>query len=87
MPTNRKHELAGRSMTSKQKANEICRKLNLPEEGVAFVVIERAIREQDRDTRHACVEALLNLDRHSLEDKTVIVLDDAQGACLNARAI
>lgn len=47
-------------MSIDDKSREVCRKLHLPEDGKAFVAIRLALKEQDRDTRHACAEAVNN---------------------------
>ncbi|WP_432745975.1 hypothetical protein ABXJ76_08380 [Methylobacter sp. G7] len=44
--------------TVDEKAKEVCQKLKLPEAGPAFSAIRLALKEQDRDTRHACAEAV-----------------------------
>lgn len=45
-------------------------------------VIETALREQDRDTRHACAEAVTALDYDILAASP-----DTIAACMNARAV
>lgn len=40
-------------------------------------IIRKALKEQDRDTRHACAEAVLQCG----------TVDGAHNACMNARAI
>jgi len=56
------------------KAKVVCHKLGLPDDGPAFSAIRFALKEQDRDTRHACAEA-------------VIGADDPHAACMNAKAL
>lgn len=47
--------------------------------------IIKALKEQDRDTRHACAEAVSQCD----EDVSggCIWKDDAHSACMNAQAV
>jgi hypothetical protein len=59
------------------KAKVVCHKLGLPDDGQAFSTIRFALKEQDRDTRHACAEA-------SLQCGTV---KGAHDACMNAKAV
>jgi len=49
--------------------------------------IVQAVKEQDRDTRHACAEALLKLKRHGGEDESLVILHEAEAACMNVRAL
>lgn len=48
-------------------------------------LIRVAIKEQDRDTRHSCAEAISN----SLKDSTgeYVYKDAAYNACMNAKAV
>ena len=68
--------------TAEEKAIEVCKYLKLPEKGVAFVVIQKALKEQDRDTRHACAEAVISLHPHG---EVMISITQAHAACMNAR--
>ena len=60
--------------TVKTKAKIVCHKLGLPDDGQEFSIIKFALKEQDRDTRHACAEA-------------VIGANDPHGACMNTKAV
>lgn len=44
-----------------------------------------ALKEQDRDTRHACAEAVLKCSEDVSGE--CIWKDEAHGACLNVRAV
>ena len=54
------------------------------QEGInkAIVFIRVALKEQDRDTRHACVEAVLQCNEDISGE--CIWKDDAHSACINA---
>jgi len=56
------------------KARVICHKLGIPDDGTGFNIIKLALKEQDRDTRHACAEAVINAA-------------DPHAACMNARSV
>ena len=46
-------------------------------------IISMGLKEQDRDTRHACAEAcLLQADRPALE-----MIDACHNSCMNVRAV
>jgi hypothetical protein len=47
--------------------------------------IRTAIKEQDRDTRHACAEAIAGCE--SVESENRIRKDEAMGACMNVKAV
>jgi len=51
--------------------------------------VEAALREQDRDTRHACAEAVLDagMDGYKGYHMVVVTIQNAQRACMNAPAI
>lgn len=71
--------------TVDEKAKEVCQKLKLPEDGPAFSAIRLALKEQDRDTRHACAEAVLNCDEDVSGE--CIWKNEAHSACMNAVAV
>ena len=48
-------------------------------------LIITAIKEQDRDTRHACAEAVLKCNRDMSDE--CIWLDEAHDACINVDAV
>lgn len=74
------------SKTLDEKSNEICEKLNLPlHVGIAFCVIKRALRDQDRDTRHACAEAVL-MCKEDVSGEC-IWKNDAHSACMNVKTV
>jgi hypothetical protein len=55
-------------------------------EAILREAIESALKYQDRDTRHACAEALTNLPiTRGLE--LLVPFNAAQEACMNARAV
>ena len=82
------------SKTIDEKAKGVCRDLHLPENGPAFFFIRDAIEEQDRDTRHACAEAVSALppceapNENAIRDNAgeivnkAICADAARAACL-----
>ena len=45
--------------------------------------IRMLLLEQDRDTRHACAEALLSLERGPMVDDLFVNIDQAQSVVLN----
>ena len=49
----------------------------------ARILLRRALKEQDRDTRHACAGAMQNCPSDSIENG--ISEDDAYAACINAK--
>lgn len=71
--------------TLDEKAKETCRKLKLPENSLSFSVIRLALKEQDRDTRHACAEAVLAIPGETGDDLIDVGL--AHNACMNACAV
>ncbi len=48
-------------------------------------VVKRALKEQDRDTRHACAEAVIALE--SYPDGGGISKTHAHNACMNVKAV
>lgn len=71
-------------MTVKEKAREFCSVNGLPAD------LEKALclllKEQDRDTRHACAEAIVAIMPEHLdisEDKCWIDQDRAHSVCMN----
>jgi len=73
--------------TAEEKTIEVCKYLKLPEKGIAFVVIQKALKEQDRDTRHACAEAVIALHSEDFEGVCVVGRDAAHAACMNVKAV
>lgn len=59
------------------------------EQNLAMVrgLIEMALREQDRDTRHACAEAVSHCNDHGSVDDAFITLTRAHSACVNVQAV
>lgn len=45
------------------------------------------LKEQDRDTRHACTEELLKLKRYGGADESLVILHEAESACMNVKAV
>jgi hypothetical protein len=76
--------------TAREKADELLEKLLYldlkTEAGIdgAKEFITTAIKEQDRDTRHACSEAVLAVDYEYIDDVTI---DHASRACMNVKAV
>lgn len=46
-----------------------------------------ALKEQDRDTRHACAEAVTSLDGFEDDHGKMVMVDEARFACMNAIAV
>lgn len=55
--------------------------------GTVSAIIEKELRKQDRDTRHACAEAVIALETVAVGDGNVLLIDKgkAHSACMNAR--
>jgi hypothetical protein len=47
--------------------------------------LEKLIKEQDRDTRHACAEAVIQCDKDASGE--CIVVSEAHSACMNTQAV
>jgi len=79
--------------TAEEKANELLDKLifiDLDSDIGINTAIQHIIlfgKEQDRDTRHACFDELLKLTRYGGPDEPLIILHEAQAACINAKAV
>jgi len=59
---------------------------NVPEwTATQFRALTVLLKEQDRDTRHACAEAVVNCDDDVSGE--CIWKDDAHSACINAIAV
>ena len=58
--------------------------LEVNDEAEVREAIRMLLRTQDRDTRHACAEAIANLP---YEEGTLISSRDAQAACINVQAV
>jgi len=71
--------------TVDEKATKICKEIKLPTDGPAFVKIRMALKEQDRDTRHACAEAVIKLDSRQFGGE--INKDEAHAACMNVQSV
>lgn len=63
--------------TAEKKAKHLCTRLKLPSSGPAFSAILKTIKEQDRDTRHACAEVVTQCNSP----------EEAHDACMNAKAV
>ncbi|EGR2227226.1 hypothetical protein QX249_11430 [Vibrio parahaemolyticus] len=79
-------------MNVKKKAQEIVDKL-VSEDGLDVGAkmhraiearIEKALKEQDRDTRHACAEAVITCETKSND---LISKDEAHNICMNINAV
>lgn len=76
--------------SAKTRALEVCQYLNLPagENGIAFRIIYGALLEHERDTRHACAEAISRIPRGRIANTSewdAINMDAAHAACMNAK--
>ena len=53
--------------------------------------LTKLIKEQDRDTRHACAEAVISLDGYMngppFGCSKMILADEAHSACINVKAV
>lgn len=67
------------------KAKVVCHKLKLPDNGPAFSAIRLALKEQDRDTRHACAEACLMATKGS--EHLEIISKGYHDICMNVQAV
>lgn len=67
-----------------EKAAALCNKLNIPADSPALTAIRLALKEQDRDTRNACAEAILALPCEQGPGQAYIRKDLALSACANA---
>lgn len=67
------------------KALKLCRDLGLPGYGPECAKIVIALVAQDRDTRHACAEAVTKIDERNVGG--YINKNDAHTACINAVAV
>ena len=72
--------------TAEEKAIEVCEKLGLPSNGPAFAAIRIALKEQDRDTRHACAGAVISCKSNYLHEDA-IWKEDAHDACMNVQSV
>lgn len=75
--------------TAEERAKETVDEwLANPEKGLCKI-IENALKEQDRDTRHACAEAVLALSWWATNDRDSTIAidrDAAHAACMNVKA-
>lgn len=58
--------------------------LNIASESALEDAIILLLKEQDRDTRHACAEAVLDCGETS---STIPMIDRCHAACMNAKAV
>jgi hypothetical protein len=56
-------------------------------EAILREAIESALKFQDRDTRHACAEALLNCPPITRGTELLLPFHAAHQACMNAHAV
>jgi len=66
------------------KARVVCHKLGLPDDGTAFSTIRLALKEQDRDTRHACAEACLGA---TTGEHLELISRAYHDICVNVKAV
>ena len=57
------------------------------DEDSASHMIEQALKDQDRFTRHVCAEAVTIIPDENTPDESVISRDMAHRVCLNVKAI
>jgi hypothetical protein len=75
--------------TAEEKAKELCLKLYhcyTPKAHEAKIIL-LALKEQDRDTRHACAEAVLQIGKNCNCVQCGRLRDQAHAACMNASAV
>ncbi len=53
---------------------------------VQLKCLERLLKEQDRDTRHACADAVINLETVG-DTESLISKDTAHNACMNVKVV
>ena len=70
--------------TAEEKATELLDLLQYTPDMNKKKLIERFIKEQDRDTRHACAEAIAFVDDNEEHDA---VLGNAIRACMNTKNV
>jgi hypothetical protein len=68
--------------TAEEKAKEWCDRYNLEEMQSRVTLL---LKEQDRDTRHACAEAVVLLHGQMNCGQEFIRKDSAHAACMNAK--
>lgn len=76
----------GKVKTAKEKIEEFCKENGLSVTSIEFSLL-RLLKEQDRDTRHACAEAIMTLQREPWNGKSIISVDEAHAACMNVKAV
>ena len=47
----------------------------------------KLLKEQDRDTRHACAEAVNSIDNDDMDPHTLNTISECHDACMNTRAV
>ena len=80
-------------ITAEQKAESFMRifkvDFNIELTGQAYEGIKMsfimALKDQDRDTRHACAEAVMECD--GVGEEGIITRDNAHNACINVKAV
>jgi hypothetical protein len=72
-----------------EKARDFFNTTNLRYSDVDVLKLEQLLKEQDRDTRHACSMAVLDCSIicETPNGNDAISSDDAHVACINAKAI
>lgn len=82
-PSAHHYKQKGERMKADDRAKVVCKDLNLPECGPAWNAIRFALKEQDRDTRHACAEACL---QHA-EKPAIEMIDACHNSCMNVNIV
>lgn len=76
---------------TKQRIDRIVYRVNdylTPGQAAALrEIVEHELREQDRDTRHACAEAVLSIRNEDVLFSSQRAVDRAHAACINTSAI
>ena len=61
------------------------KQINTKEKGVFLELFRMGLKFQDRDTRHACAEAVINIASKEFPD--ICDVDKAHSACMNVNII
>ncbi len=74
--------------TARERAEEfIYKHVFTSNEDPIFDELEKLLKEQDKITRHACAEAVSDIDINATDDDAYSSADKAYAACMNAKAV
>ena len=72
--------------TAREKAEDFMKKNIRYYTEVEIVALEKLLKRQDRDTRHACAEAVLKCEPKSVSGN-LINIDEAHAIIMNTKAV